>query len=73
VITISKQCEYCDRLIKGEPTIKVLRGKTHTFCTEFCFRLFFYHVPKISYLDLQKMYKSRCVDLYPQDFSKLLD
>ena len=70
-MSATKQCEFCDRPIKGEPVVKVLRGKKHTFCTEFCFRLYFYKVPKITYNDLQKMYAVRCVTLHPQDFSKL--
>jgi hypothetical protein len=65
------RCEYCDRPIKGEPENKVLRGKKHTFCTEFCFRLYFYNVPKISYEDLMKMYELRYVTVNAPDLHEL--
>lgn len=67
-----KQCEFCDRPLKGEPVHKVLRGKTHTFCSEFCFRLFFYKTPGMKYSDVQNMYAARAVDLVPQDFTVYL-
>ena len=65
-------CEYCGRSIKGEPTIKVLRGKDHTFCSEFCFRLHFYKVPTISYEDLQEMYSLRCITIHAPDWQELI-
>jgi hypothetical protein len=68
----SKKCEYCGRPIKGKPTIKNLRGKQHTFCTAFCFRLFFYDVPTITYEDLKKMYSFYCVSVPLQDFQNTL-
>lgn len=71
-MTDSKQCEFCTRPLKGDPVHKVLRGKTHTFCSEFCFRLFFYKTPGMKYSDLKKMYAVRTVDLVPQDFTKYL-
>ena len=67
-----KQCEYCGRPIKGEPVNKVRRGKNHTYCSEFCFRLHFYDVPKISYDDLKKMYELRCVSVKSPDFRTLI-
>ena len=67
-----KQCEFCGRPMKKEPVQKVLRGKTHTFCSEFCFRLFFYKTPGMKYTDLQKMYAARAVDLVPQDMTVYL-
>ena len=66
------RCEFCDRPIKAGPIIKKLRGKEHVFCTEFCFRLYFYDVPKISYDDLEKMYELRCVTVNPPDFRSLV-
>lgn len=66
------QCEYCGRPIKGEPVIKVLRGIKHVFCTDFCFRLYFYDVPTITYADLQKMYKMYCVSVPAEDYHKIL-
>lgn len=66
------QCEFCDRPLKKTPVQKVLRGKTYTFCSEFCFRLFFYKTPNMKYSDIQKMYKARTVDLIPQDMTKYL-
>jgi hypothetical protein len=67
-----EKCEYCGRPIKGDPTIKVLRGQKHTFCTEFCFRFYFYDVPTITYEDLQKMYALRCVSIKSPDFRTLV-
>ena len=66
------QCEFCDRPIKADPIIKTLRGQEHVFCTEFCFRLYFYDVPKISYDDLKKMYELRCVTVNAPDFRSLV-
>ena len=68
----NEKCEYCGRPIKGEPTIKTLRGQKHVFCTEFCFRLDFYEVPTITYEDLQKMYALRCVSVKSPDFQTLV-
>jgi hypothetical protein len=69
----AKQCEYCGRPIKGEPTKKTLRGKKHTFCSEFCFRLYFYKIPGMSYEDLRKMYAVRCVSIKaPADLRELI-
>jgi len=66
------QCEYCERPIKADPVKKTLRGKEHIFCTEFCFRLSFYDVPKITYDDLKKMYALRCVTMKVPDFRSLI-
>jgi|GEM_PF-1340886 len=71
-MTNKNKCEYCLRPIKGEPTIKNLRGQEHVFCTEFCFRLYFYDVPKITYKDLQKMYALRCLSIKSPDFRTLV-
>jgi len=54
-------CEYCGRPIKGEPEIRVRRGKEHIYCSDFCFKLHFYDAPTITDEDLQKMYALRCV------------
>ena len=66
------QCEYCGRQVVGEPEVKVLRGITHTFCTDFCFRLYFYDVPAMTYADLQKMYELRCMSIKAPDFRSLV-
>jgi hypothetical protein len=66
------RCEFCERLIKGEPVTKVLRGQEHIYCTEFCFRLAFYDVPRITLDDLNKMYALRCVTVRPPDFRSLI-
>ncbi len=71
-MTDSKQCEFCSRPLKEKPVNKVLRGKTHTFCSEFCFRLFFYKIPGMKYSDLKNMYAARTVDLVPQDITQYL-
>ena len=67
-----EKCEYCSRPVNGEPVNKVLRGEKHTFCSEFCFRLYFYDAPKISYADLQKMYSFYCVNIPAQDYQKII-
>ena len=66
-----RYCEYCGRPIKGEPEIRVIRSIKHTFCTDFCFRLYFYDVPAVTQADLQKMYKLRCVTVKSPDFRTL--
>jgi hypothetical protein len=66
------KCQYCGRPIKDEPVTKSLKGKEHTFCSAFCFRLFFYDAPKISYNDLQKMYSFYCVSVPVPDFQNSL-
>ena len=66
------KCEYCGRPIIDEPVIKLLKGENHTFCSAFCFRLFFYDAPKISYDDLQKMYSFYCVSVPVEDFQASL-
>jgi hypothetical protein len=67
----SKQCECCERPIKGTPEIKTLRGKEHTFCSEFCFRLYFYSAPKVSYDDMKKMYTLRFIAMDVPDLHYL--
>ena len=71
-MTDSVQCEYCERPILADPVKKILMGKEHIYCTEFCFRLDFYDVPTITYLDLQKMYELRCVTVEAPDFRTLI-
>jgi hypothetical protein len=71
-MTSENKCEYCGRKIKGEATVKHLRGEVHAFCTEFCFRLYFYEVPTISFEDLQRMYDLRCVSVRAPDFRTLV-
>ena len=66
------RCEFCQRPIKGQPVKKVLRSKEHLYCTEFCFRLAFYDVPRITFEDLQQMYEMRCVTVKPPDFHSLI-
>lgn len=58
----TRQCDQCGRPIKGEPVKKALRGKEHYYCSDFCFRLYFYGV-NMSYTDLQKMYSVGCVSV----------
>ncbi len=62
------QCEFCGRPITDEPVRKVLRGKSHSFCSDFCFRLHFFQAPTISYEELQKMYAYYCVSLPAKEF-----
>jgi hypothetical protein len=60
------------RPIITSPVIKTLRGQEHVFCTDFCFRLYFYDVPRITYEDLNKMYELRCVTMKVPDFRTLV-
>jgi hypothetical protein len=69
----SNKCEYCDRPIKGEPEIKTLRGTEHIFCSEFCFRLFLYSAPNITYEELKKMYALRFIPIYAPDLHELIE
>ena len=71
-MTDSVICEYCLRPIKTNPVKKKLRGQEHIFCTEFCFRLSFYDVPRITFEDLNKMYELRCVTMKVPDFHTLI-
>ncbi len=66
------KCEYCSRPIKTEPTIKTLKDQKHIFCSEFCYRLYFYEVPTISYTDLLKMYDLRCATVKAPPFKSLV-
>jgi hypothetical protein len=66
-----KQCRYCDRPVIGIPEEKVLRGKKLVFCSEFCFRLYFYKVPKISHDDLNRMYELRYMTVHAPDLHVL--
>jgi hypothetical protein len=67
------RCEYCRRLIIGEPVNKKRRGKERIFCSEFCFRLDFYDVPTISYDDMKKMYAMYCVSLPADEYHRIID
>ncbi|MGB9886421.1 MAG: hypothetical protein ACPLRW_05415 [Moorellales bacterium] len=62
-MTSTERCEYCGRPIKGEPEIRVRRGRRHVYCSDFCFKLHFYDAPTITYEDLQKMYELRCISV----------
>jgi hypothetical protein len=66
------KCEYCGRPILEEPKVKNLKGKKHTFCSGFCFRLFFYDVPAITYEDLKKMYAFYCISVPLDDFQNTI-
>ena len=66
-------CEYCLRPLKTNPVKKKLRGQEHIFCSEFCFRLSFYDVPRITFEDLNKMYELRCVTMEVPDFHTLVN
>ncbi len=68
----SKKCVYCDRPIKGEPEIKTLRGKDYIFCSEFCFRLFLYNAPGITYEEMKKMYALRFIPVQAPDLHQLI-
>jgi|WetSurMetagenome_2_1015567.scaffolds.fasta_scaffold1456781_1 hypothetical protein len=67
------KCEFCGRIIKDDPVRKVLRGKNHVYCSDFCFRLNFFGAPPISYEELQNMYSYYCVSLPAKDFYKTVN
>ena len=71
-MTKPERCEYCTRPIITESTIKTLKEQKHVFCSEFCFRLYFYDIPIISFDDLQKMYKLRCITFNAPSFKSLI-
>ena len=64
------ECEYCGRTIRRDPVKKVLRGKRHVFCTEMCFRLWFYNIPKF---DLERMYSLYTMSVSVPDFQELIE
>lgn len=63
-------CEYCGRPIKKGSVTRVLRGEKHVFCTEFCYRLFFYKIPGITFEAVNKMYEAHCASVKVPDFSQ---
>lgn len=65
-------CEFCGRPLTDLAVTKTLRGKEHTYCSEFCFRLFFYHTKGMKYEDVKNMYAKRAVDITPMDFTPYL-
>ena len=48
------KCEFCERTFEKGPYKRVLRGKRHIFCSESCFVLYHYKVPKF---DMEQMYR----------------
>lgn len=42
----SFECEYCDRAIKHDPVRKKVKGELHQFCSQSCFVLWRYDMPK---------------------------
>ena len=51
------KCKYCERDFDKGPVKKLIRGKKNTFCSEHCFVLFFWNIPK---LDFEAMYREYC-------------
>ena len=39
------KCDYCGIEYEREPVVKVIRGKRHTFCSEYCFVLHHHGMP----------------------------
>lgn len=64
------KCEYCERTFKEGPVKKTLRGKSHVFCSESCFNLFFYEYPRY---DMERMYKEFTVSVEIPDIGELID
>ena len=58
---MTEKCEFCGRVIVGEPEVFVRRGKERRYCSDFCFKLHFYDAPGITYEVLKNMYELRCV------------
>lgn len=63
------KCEYCEREFEKGPVTKVLRGKSHLFCSLSCFNLYFYKYPKF---DMERMYDAFTVSVSVPDFDELL-
>ena len=51
------KCNYCQRTFEKGPVKKIMRGKRHTFCSEYCYVLYFWKIPR---LDHEAMYKMYC-------------
>ncbi|MBW2030855.1 MAG: hypothetical protein JRH06_06965 [Deltaproteobacteria bacterium] len=64
------KCEYCGRTIKGKPARKTMKGTDHIFCTEMCFRLEYYQVPKF---DLNSVYEKKTISIECPDFRELIE
>ena len=39
------KCAYCSQEIEEKQVRKTIRGKRHTFCTEYCYILHHYRMP----------------------------
>lgn len=50
------ECDYCERTFEKGAVSKVIRGKKHTFCSEYCFILHFWKIPKLDHDAMYKMY-----------------
>lgn len=48
------KCEQCERIFESSVTKKIIRGVPHNFCSEYCYVLYFWKIPK---QDLEPMYK----------------
>lgn len=63
---MNKECDFCERLIAKEPIIKVIRKNKHIFCSETCYNLWFYKIPKF---DFENMYSEVILSI-PSDVVK---
>jgi len=50
------KCDYCGRTFAKNPVRKVIRGKRYTFCSEYCYILHFWEIPKHDHEAMYKMY-----------------
>lgn len=65
------ECRYCKRMIHKDPYRRTIRGEKRFYCSEFCFRLDFYHIPGMDYEGLMDFYKDRTVSVACPDFHSL--
>jgi hypothetical protein len=63
------KCEFCERKFDKGPVEKVVRGERHIFCSQGCFNLYFYNMPK---LDFERMYSTYCESALAPDFRELI-
>jgi len=63
------KCDHCGEGFKQEPTVKTIRGKQHTFCSEFCFVL---HHLRMPVYDMSNCGGPRSVRIPVPDFKELL-
>ena len=50
------KCEYCERDFEKGEIQKKIRDNRHTFCSEYCYVLYFWKIPLHDHEAMYKMY-----------------